>query len=131
MVTFISKNKHQIIKVCLILLDGSIDVPPMSAENHFVYSLNNGIVYEATKVVDSSIIDYDSAQQFCGLKNSGTLANVDSLLAQESIRKVMASHISSYNYQSPKFLVGLSRHGDVWSFANNLPLGSFMIWADE
>ena len=106
-------------------------MPAFSSEKHFVYSLNNGIVYEATKTVDASIKDYESAQKFCGLKNKGTLAVVDSLLSQGSIRRVMANHISAYNYQSPKFLVGLARKDNFWSYSNTLPLGSFMIWGNE
>lgn len=95
-----------------------------------MYSINNGLVYAASKFVDESIKNYSSAQDFCKSKNDGTLVIVDSFVTAEGARNVISNHLKAYNYQSPKFLVGLARDGNDWSYVNGLPLGNFMIWAD-
>ena len=82
-----------------------IQVPPAAQEDHFVYYLNKGIVYESSKLSPETIMNYNEAQEFCEAKNK-SLINPESKQSTEIIRKLLESHISSYNYQEPKYLLG-------------------------
>ena len=90
---------------CLFFLDKEIQVPNRTEDSTFVFTINNGSVFDIIKKSFSNVTDYVSANQTCQAKG-GYLAVIDSSVKQEVIEELIHQHLTNFTLQKASYLIG-------------------------
>ena len=87
-------------------VDGTIQIPPPNQDDTFSFILNHGRIYDILKATNNSLKEYDQINNLCKAKG-GHLAVPESQEKIQAIKSSILEHIRIFNYQSPRYLLGI------------------------